>query len=163
MGAATLFGSLLALVVIVGSLFGFSFPLSVVVFVGAVYVAWLVLLVIDVSTRPDETTSGVQRLTRDESRVMNSYHLTLAAPGAGELLSCFLNALRFAGILWGAFCIGKGLYWIAALAMAYWFVSAGVIVRFNPRPYLAASAKNGNPTANDELAILTRLENELGR
>jgi hypothetical protein len=102
----TMFGNVLALIVIgVSVLAGItSLETSAITFVSIVYAVWVILLTGNWSTKPSKEVPLCKMLSPDEIEIYQRYHLYFLAPGAAEILSCWLNSLRLAGFVWGGAC-----------------------------------------------------------
>src|SRR5690606_12520599 len=78
----------------------------------------------------------------------------LRFPGAGQVFSALLNALRLAGLIWAGLSIWVGLYWIGAFLVLYFFLVSGLVVRFDPALYMGNAVRKGNRTAAEQLALI---------
>ena len=104
----TMLGNVFALIIIIASgLVGFiSFEASATTFVITAYFLWLCILLSNHFTRPAKDAPLCKRLSPEEVKAYQRYHIHFRAPGSAQAYSALLNALRFAGIIWGALPLG---------------------------------------------------------
>lgn len=90
-------------------------------------------------------------LNTEEQRAFRRYNVHIRAPGAGEIISAFLNLLRIAGLVWAGFAFFNELYVEGGLALVFFFISGGLILRNDPIRYMERQAHAGNDVARNEL------------
>ena len=156
----TMLGNFLALIlVVIAAALGFiSFEASAIAFTAIAYGAWLLLLVVDLMTRPPKDAPLCRMLSAPEVKAYRAYHTALQFPGAAEAYSAALNGLRMAGFVWGALCIWNGLYWLGGADIAFFFVSGNLILKMNPALYMGKAALTGNDVAAREMSLLESVQ-----
>ena len=149
-------GNVFALIIIVASSFlGFiSLDVSSITYASISYLLWLIILLLSLFARPAKGSPIYHRLDPEEIDVCQRYYLYFWAVGVAEMLSSLLNALRFAGFIWGGLCLWNGLYWLGGAFIAYYFVTGGLILRLNPLLYMSGAAQKGNQIAIDQLSLI---------
>ncbi len=152
----TKMGNLLALpLIVISALVGFvSLEASSVTFLGIAYLAWLYVLSTHFFTKPPTDTPMCQRFTAEEIRAYLEYHSYIWHAEGAAIYSSLLNALRFAGLIWGGLCFWKGHYWLGAASIGYYFLSGWLCLKFNPGLYMSDAAQKGNPRAIKELSLI---------
>lgn len=152
----TLLGNMLAAVLIlIAGLLGFiSLKTSTMIFVVISYGFWLLIVLMNFSA--GRTISGAFQLCLSEAelRAFRRYNVHIRTPGAGEICSALLNLLRLAGFVWAGLCAWQGYYVLAGLPAAFFFATAGTIVKTNPFLYMEGKAQAGNDVILAELGAL---------
>jgi hypothetical protein len=160
MGVGTFLGNILAVVLImIPGMLGFiSLEASTIAFIVISYGVWLLVILMNFSA--GRTISQALQMCLDEAelRAFRRYNVHVRASGAGEVFSALLNGLRLAGFVWAGLCAWQSHYVLAALSAAFFFVSAGAIVRTNPLLYMEPKARSGNDVVLAELGALQSLK-----
>lgn len=153
-------GNIIALVVIVASgLVGFvSFKASSITFVALLYSLWLIIMLSNIFTKPVKHGALSQSLHPREVEVYQRYHLYFWFPSGAQVYSAVLNSLRVAGLIWGGICLWNGLYWLAGLSLAYFFITSGLIVKLNPWLYMGTEAQKGNQVAIEQISLIESVQ-----
>ncbi|VAW28982.1 hypothetical protein MNBD_BACTEROID06-454 [hydrothermal vent metagenome] len=156
----TMVGNLFALIIIAASaLVGFvSLEASATTFVAIAYLLWLLVLLSNLFTKPSKNSPFCNHLQPQEVEVYQRYYLHFWYPGGAQVYSALLNGLRFAGIIWGGFCLWDGLYLLGSLSIVYYFITGFLILKLNPWLYMGAEAKNANQVAIEQLSIIETVQ-----
>lgn len=152
-------GNFLGLIVVLIAA-GVGYPslrTSTLVFLAVTYSLWLIVLVIDIATRPKADSPFCLSLELEERGAYRRYHEAIDFPLAGHVYSGWLNFLRVAGLVFAGLCAWKGLYELAGAAFLLFLVTASLIHRNNPWFYLGRQAAQGHAKASAELALIQRV------
>lgn len=149
-------GNIIGIVLIlIAALLGLaSLEASVIAFLAIAYGIWLIVLVSNMATRPNEHSAGWLLFSPQEREAYRKYHMHIRLPGAADAYSAVLNTFRFAGVVWAALCLWKGFYWYGGIAMLYFFVSGGLILSLSPLRYMLGPAQKGNDIAVSQLELI---------
>jgi hypothetical protein len=156
MEIGTIIGNLFAIIPIaVSGLVGLvSMKASSITFIAVSYTLWLLVCMVDTFTRPSQINSFSLLLTDAENDVYRRYHLHFWFPPAAQAFAALLNVLRFAGFVWGALSVYKGLFFLGGTAIGYYFITGGLILKLYPLLYLSSGARRGNDVAIEELSLI---------
>jgi hypothetical protein len=152
----TMMGNILSIVlVIIIALTGFiSLQFSAIAFLVVIYGIWVLCFAYNFSLGRLISSELETQLSQNELRVFRNYNIHIRGPAFGELVSAFLNLFGFAGFMWAGFCVWQELYVLGALAVGFYFLSGGLILRTNPFLYMSDAAKGGNQLAINELELI---------
>ena len=152
----TIMGSALAFIVaVVCALLGFiSLEVSSITFLIASYSLWLVIVIMDVFTKPPRDVPFCLLLSPAEIEAYRKYHLHFFFGGAAEVYSALLNFLRVCGFVWAGLCLWNGLYWLGGGIFIYFFVTGGPIATLDPIRYMGAGVSDGNAMALEQFSLI---------
>ena len=156
MGVGSMLGNIAGVVLtIIIALTGIiSFQVSAITFISVSYGLWILFFACNFSLGRTIDPVFQRLLTKDQLRAFRTYNIHIRGSGAGEIVSALLNFFRFTGFVWGGLCVWQELYVLGALAVCFYFLSGGLILKTNPILYMGDAANSGNQVALEELGLL---------
>lgn len=137
------------LALFVWSLFQPSIAGYVYITLAAIFVGYLFFTDIAGRPKPDSL------LWRpEEARVIRDYHLALRFPSGARDFSCFLNGIRWSGLIWIPWMLWNHLWIPAGFLAAIFICTSSMSVRLDPFFFLGDAARRGQVQFAAELQIL---------
>lgn len=152
MNAGNIIGAAILLPFLIAS---FILPYEAALFfMIAIYLSWVIVLLIHLSTMPNKSCVFCSTLRSDQKKAYRKYHLAIWYSGGAAAFSAILNLFRMAGIIWGGICLWNGFYGIGGGMIAYYFISAFIIAITDPYLYISEAAKKGDDIAQHQYMSL---------
>jgi hypothetical protein len=99
------------------------------VFLVIAYGVFVLLLLYDRGAKPHVDTT---RWTKDESRVIQKYHIFIRGPLTSQIASANLNIFRISVLIWVPLLLWKGLLIQSALAALFYFLPFSLTKKLEP-------------------------------
>jgi len=123
-----------------------------------IYILFTAYLILIDNLKPKIDT---KEWTASEVQVLGKYHLALRFSFGAKDMSCFLNGLRWSGILFAFLFLFNGMWIQLILTIIGFFLTADISVRLDPFFFLGQAVNSGQIQFMEELSTLQIIDNKL--